>query len=105
MIPIAFARPARSVLISAWCPSNRPQNLLLTQPGFIEVDRATALPSSLAEPRLMRKSLPVAPVQRFVGRRLSQHRKPTQRQEPKLARQQTDELEIVPPSRKSGHLV
>src|SRR5215831_3609527 len=31
------------------------------------VDRATALPSSLAGPRLMRKSLPVAPVQRFVG--------------------------------------
>src|ERR1043166_5315085 len=33
------------------------------------VDRATALPSSLAGSRLMRKSLPVAPVQRFVGLR------------------------------------
>src|SRR6476659_9299234 len=31
------------------------------------VDRATALPSSLAGARLMRNSLPVAPVQRFVG--------------------------------------
>jgi len=31
----------------------------------IAVDRATALPSSFAGSRLMRKSLPVAPVQRF----------------------------------------
>src|SRR5215471_13236178 len=33
------------------------------------VDRATALPSSLAGPRLTRNTLPVAPVQRFVGQR------------------------------------
>jgi hypothetical protein len=33
------------------------------------VDRATALASSLAGSRLMRKALTVAPVQRFVGRR------------------------------------
>src|SRR5262252_2522622 len=32
------------------------------------VDRATALPSSFAGSRLMRNSLPVAPVQRFVRR-------------------------------------
>jgi len=30
------------------------------------VDRATALPSSCAGPMMMRNSLPVAPVQRFV---------------------------------------
>ena len=37
----------------------------------VELTGATARPSSLAESRLMRKSLPVAPVQRFVGRRPS----------------------------------
>ena len=33
----------------------------------VELTRAAALPSSLAGPMMMRKSLPVAPVQRFVG--------------------------------------
>src|SRR5436190_2373036 len=42
------------------------RTFLLTRPGFIEVDRATALPSSFAGPMMMRNSLPVAPVQRFV---------------------------------------
>src|SRR5262249_16675084 len=40
------------------------------------VDRATALPSSLAGLRLMRKALPVAPVQRFVGLRPKETRRP-----------------------------
>src|ERR1041385_9237204 len=41
-------------------------------PSNGEVDRATALPSGFAGSRLMRKSLTVAPVQRFVMRRVPQ---------------------------------
>jgi hypothetical protein len=48
------------------------------------VDRATALPSSFAGSRLMRNSLPVAPVQRFV-RPVNQFR-----QVPEVASHKTD---------------